>query len=221
MLSSVRVDPPPIKASGDAKFKLQGTQYKICPLPLWITWQSIKVDIQGEVVVWATHQANELFPVNRFASPGSQEVSLDVNLNINWVNLRKGSLPTIASSSVMFLLRRKRELHGAEAMACQGFPLCRLQYTDYTHKELSEMAGDAFNGFVFTALFISLMKDIPFSAVQRLESEEEGEASVTDSQDGDALEEGGESEIDLDPSMDEMSPGLFDEQMRIDSSDSD
>ena len=88
----------------------------------------------------------------------SDEFVVDLNMSCNWQLVQKNFTPCIVSTSTLWLLRRQRYLQPEEALALQGFPQTILQECDppLTCKQLTDLAGNAFNGAICVALAIAL-----------------------------------------------------------------
>lgn len=91
--------------------------------------------------------------------PGeAREVLRDVNLTLSWGADVEDMSPCIITSSVIFMGRRSRLLHGREAMYLQMWPQKEeSKLNKYKHGQLMDLAGNALNGACVIAQFIVLM----------------------------------------------------------------
>ena len=102
-------------------------------------------------------------PRAEFDGSGSETVH-DLNFTVTWENQTIAMAPTIVCTSILWLSRKQRQVCGVEALRLQGFP-GRLADTLHSDHGLSlaqkmELAGNAFNGLVVSAVFIAVFKDV-------------------------------------------------------------
>ena len=91
----------------------------------------------------------------------SQETSgeriIDLNPKLEW-QIGLPVVPCITCSAKHWLLRRRRELTGAEALYLQGWPCHALNHSRSRMKnsDLVQLAGNAMSGYVLIGVLISL-----------------------------------------------------------------
>ncbi len=73
-------------------------------------------------------------------------------------------LPTLTTSSKVYLFKPCRLLCGAEALACQGFPVQdHREVLTKTHPRLMhDLAGNAMSMSVIFAVYVSMMLSLPW-----------------------------------------------------------
>ena len=109
----------------------------------------------------------------------------DVNMSITWSNEGVDIVPTIVCSSVYWMRKARRQLWGPELLALQGVDFDKLDTTKYTHKNYTELAGNAFNGYAFLAFIIAAFSSVPFAELAEIrcaQSEDDLEAHSDESE---------------------------------------
>ena len=86
----------------------------------------------------------------------------DLHMNLKWQNSACDILPCITCTSVLWSVGLCRTLRGAEELSAQGFPLSMLP-SNCSDRELRELAGNAFNGWVFLAIIMAAMAALPWA----------------------------------------------------------
>ncbi len=85
----------------------------------------------------------------------------DVNISLSWGSECFSILTCIVCSSILWLRLRARQLWGFECLHCMGFPWWLIvsngNYKRFTHDQAMELAGNAFNAYMFAA-YASLPK---------------------------------------------------------------
>lgn len=96
----------------------------------------------------------------------TEETVHDLNLNLTWGSEAVDQCVCICSSSIIFIRSKMRILLGEEALAIQGLSHCiqRPLSPPLTQKDLLEMAGNAFSGFVGMAVLLTIFTVYPFSS---------------------------------------------------------
>ena len=143
----------------------------------------------------------------------------DLNMSTGFNSPGEDLTPCIVASSTIWLTSStvNREIHGSELLAIQGFSHQRqMEVLGMKHSELTDLAGNAFCGFTFVALLISLL-----SAVGAMMEEQmaQGQQDQEDAQE-DAIEVGSMSQSvsledpdDMGQDLDAESLGTADSQM--------
>jgi hypothetical protein len=94
---------------------------------------------------------------HRTRNPYEDEHSYhDMLHNLQWRNSSSGIVGTIVCGSMVWSTKHQKQLTGQELLFLQGFPQERLQSHNstgqWTNGQCTHLAGNAFNGFMFTAL---------------------------------------------------------------------
>ena len=84
--------------------------------------------------------------------------------NMAWQSSAINMLPTIVCGSIMFSRTRMRQVWGPELLHCQGFPWAKIDCVRWSHREYTELAGNAFNAFVACPWIMATMAYVPFDA---------------------------------------------------------
>ena len=94
----------------------------------------------------------------------------DLNPSVQFGASAVGYCPCIVSSAVLWLRKRMRPLHGAEALQLQGLPLHRYRHcsTLYTSKFLMEMGGNAFSSYHVVPNLLAVFTLFPFDVPQQV-----------------------------------------------------
>ena len=109
-----------------------------------------------ELIYFSRHTALKDWPAEL------DEVTQDIDMSFRYCadHFESDRTPTIASSSVIWLHRRQRELWGGEALGIQGLPWVQLSEEAQqlvTHKRMIDLAGNAFSGFVIAPIITSAL----------------------------------------------------------------
>ena len=83
---------------------------------------------------------------------------IDINMSLKWQHEVKSNecIPCLVSTSRRWMLHQRRLLSGKEAMGFQGMQHSQIQ-GDWTDEDLIDLAGNAFNGFIFMVVMLSLL----------------------------------------------------------------
>ena len=111
-----------------------------------------------------------------------------------------------------------RQVHGAELLAAQGVPFHALHVEDFSHEQLSILAGNAFNGFAAVAMVIATFVTVDLKPrlnggeepCELLDGENFEEGEEEEDGDGDHEEEEEEEEPHNDVGGDLLDEGLED-----------
>ncbi len=128
-----------------------------------IPWPPVFAEDFAEKVGCLAHRCQELVyfleQVHKAELTMGCEFVADVNLSIQWCRARKREVPCIVSSSRMWALHRGRLLAGEELLALQGFSIqVQHDYCDtWSHKQLVDLAGNAYNGAVLAAVVTAVL----------------------------------------------------------------
>ena len=78
------------------------------------------------------------------------EKMFDLNMNLEW-QLHQPTVGCLVCTAKPWLLKRRRELTGAEALTIQGFAWWEIRHSDtrYKNTDMLHLAGNAMSGYVF------------------------------------------------------------------------
>lgn len=86
----------------------------------------------------------------------------DINMSLRYENCKVGLAPCVVCSSSLFSRRWVKHLTGSESMVLMGFPwevlnMIALDHGWLSHKRMMELAGNAFNGYMMTAIISAIL----------------------------------------------------------------
>ena len=96
----------------------------------------------------------------RYADEPEETVN-DLTPTDMWDCCAVAKSPCIGSSSVMWMRKHCRLMHGSELLALQYFPVSALKHT-YEHDKLSSLAGNSFCAFHVLPMVIAMFSLYPF-----------------------------------------------------------
>ena len=95
----------------------------------------------------------------------------DVHMTLKWNNVSETILPCVTCGAVVWSVRMCRLISGEEAFAAQGFPARLLPPAgDFSNRQLFDLAGNSFNGFVFGAILTAAMASLPWATEPDVQS---------------------------------------------------
>eukprot|EP00959_Pyramimonas_sp_CCMP1952_P113300 2368113-Pyramimonas_sp.AAC.1 len=82
---------------------------------------------------------------------------VDLNMKLDW-QVNRQEVPCIVCTSRPWLVTRRRDVTGAEALGLQGYQILDLKNEDamFTNPELLTLAGNAMSGFVLAVLLLAM-----------------------------------------------------------------
>ena len=98
------------------------------------------------------------------------EIPQDINMAMSWVkeNFNEDVCPCLASTSRIWMHRRRRELWGGEALSLQGLHWTQFKpsvLAGVSHRRLMDLAGNAFSGFCLAPLITAALAMFPWPCV--------------------------------------------------------
>lgn len=127
--------------------------------------------------------------------------------------------PCLVSTCRPWILHRRRDLTGAEALELQGFPASFVQHRDrrIPNPVLLTLAGNAMSGYVLMAVFLGIFSTAEWQtddSISRSEGNLEEVANSLEQGDGDGSDDiDGEAPDDLD--LDDFGAGSDSSQLSV------
>ena len=110
--------------------------------------------LRMQEIVYFHVQRNEKQKLNN-------NVVIDLNMNIDFKADMEDGVPCITSHSKMFHMKHMREIWGAELLMIQGWPFEQLSFDEFSHAEMTDLAGNSFNSMAIAPLIVALITHCP------------------------------------------------------------
>jgi hypothetical protein len=72
----------------------------------------------------------------------AEESTADLNISLQWLSRANDVCVTLTCNSYIWLISRRRFLHGLESLRLQGFPIQLVDSARFTQRQLVDLAGN-------------------------------------------------------------------------------